>query len=229
MHESTIMANATRYSAVHLIKEAGVDPERWNSLPPESGIQETVQAIEARNIRVIRVNDGSEAMKSIQGLVPPGSEVMNGSSTTLIEIGFEEYLQKGKSGWKDLHLSITGENSADKRADLRRRSVTADYFFSSVNAIARTGELVGCDLTGSRVGAWPFSAKNLVLVAGVNKIVPTLSDALERVREYVYPLENARAQYAYGVPSRIGKYVILAYEAVPGRITLVLVNDTLGY
>jgi predicted metalloprotease len=98
-----------------------------------------------------------------------------------------------------------------------------------VNAIARTGELVGGDLTGSRVGAWPFAAKNLVLVAGVNKIVPTLSDALERVREYVYPLENARAQHAYGVPSRIGKCVILAYEAVPGRITLVLVNDTLGY
>ena len=94
-----------------------------------------------------------------------------------------------------------------------------------MNAIARTGELVGCDLTGSRVGAWPFAAKNLILVAGVNKIVPTLSDALERVRLYAYPLEKARAQHAYGVPSRIGKCVILAYEVVPGRVTLVLVND----
>ena len=87
------MAKATQYSAVHLIKEAGVDPERWNRLPPESGIQETVQAIEARNIRVIRAKDGNEALRSIHGLVPPGSEVMNGSLTTLIEIGFEEYLQ----------------------------------------------------------------------------------------------------------------------------------------
>jgi hypothetical protein len=223
------MAKATQYSAVHLINEAGVDPERWNRPPPESGIQETVQAIEARNIRVIRAKDEMEALMRIQGLVPHGSEVMNGSSTTLIEIGFEEYLQSGESGWKDLHLLITAENNGDKRADLRRRSVAADYFLSSVNAIARTGELVGCDLTGSRVGAWPFAAKNLVLVAGVNKIVPTLSDALERVREYVYPLENARALHAYGVPSRIGKCVILAYEAVPGRTTLVLVNDTLGY
>jgi L-lactate utilization protein LutB len=223
------MAKVTQYSAVHLIKDAGVDPERWNRLPPESEIQETMQAIQARNIRVIRAKDGNEAVRSIQGLVPPGSTVMNGSSTTLIEIGFEEYLQSGKSGWKDLHLSITAENNADKRADLRRRSVAADYFLSGVNAIARTGELVGCDLTGSRVGSWPFAAKNLILVAGVNKIVPTLSDALERVRQYVYPLENARAQHAYGVPSRIGKCVILAYEVVPGRVTLVLVNDTLGY
>jgi len=223
------MGNATQYSAVHLIKEAGVDPERWNRLPPEPGIQDTVHAIEARNIRVIRAKDDREALMTIRELIPPGSEVMNGSSTTLIEIGFEEYLQSGKSGWNDLHLSITAENDAEKRADLRRRSVAAGYFLSSVNAIARTGELVGCDMTGSRVGAWPFAAKNLVLVAGVNKIVPTLSDALERVREYVYPLENARAQHAYGVPSRIGKCVILAYETVPGRISLVLVDDALGY
>jgi L-lactate utilization protein LutB len=223
------MGKATQYSAVHLIKEAGVDPDRWNRLPPEPWIQDTVHAIEARNIRVIRAKDDREALMTIRELIPPGSEVMNGSSTTLIEIGFEEYLQSGKSGWNDLHLSVTAENDAEKRADLRRRSVAAGYFLSSVNAIARTGELVGCDMTGSRVGAWPFAAKNLVLVAGVNKIVPTLSDALERVREYVYPLENARAQHAYGVPSRIGKCVIIAYETVPGRISLVLVDDALGY
>jgi L-lactate utilization protein LutB len=223
------MAKVTQYSSAHLINEAGVDPERWNRSPPESEIQETIRAIEARNVRLIRANDGDEALMIIQGLVPPGSEVMNGSSTTLIEIGFEQYLQGRKSGWSDLHLSITKENNTEKRADLRRRSVSADYFLSGVNAIARTGELVGCDLTGSRVGAWPFAARKLILVSGINKIVPTLSDALERIREYVYPLESARAQHAYGVPSRIGKCVIVAYEAVPNRITLVLVDDTLGY
>jgi hypothetical protein len=98
------MAKVTQYSAAHLINEAGVDPERWNRSPPESEIQETIRAIEARNVRLIRANDGDEALMIIQGLVPPGSEVMNGSSTTLIEIGFEQYLQGRKSGWSDLHL-----------------------------------------------------------------------------------------------------------------------------
>jgi hypothetical protein len=98
-----------------------------------------------------------------------------------------------------------------------------------VNAIAATGELVSCDATGSRVGAWPFAAKHLVLVARVNKIVPSLADALQRIRDYAYPLEDARSKKVYGAPSQIGKCVILSNERQQGRITLILVNDMLGY
>jgi L-lactate utilization protein LutB len=154
---------------------------------------------------------------------------MHGSSTTLIEIGYEDLLGSGKAGWVSLHDRITAENDDGRRADLRRRAVAADFFLSGVNAIARTGELVACDQSGSRVGAWPFAAGRLILVSGTNKIVPTLDDALRRVREYAFPLENARAMKAYGTPSRIGKCVILAFEKAEGRVTLVLVDESLGY
>ena len=97
------------------------------------------------------------------------------------------------------------------------------------HAIAMTGELVSCDATGSRVGAWPFAAKNMFLVSGVNKIVPTLQDALQRITEYVYPLEDLRSKKANGVPSQIGKCVILANESHLGRITLILINEGHGY
>ncbi len=83
--------------------------------------------------------------------------------------------------------------------------------------------------TGSRVGAWPFAAKHLLLVSGVNKIVPTLQDALKRIVEYVYPLEDSRARRASGVPSQIGKFVIIANEVLPDRTSLILINDSLGY
>jgi hypothetical protein len=66
-------------------------------------------------------------------------------------------------------------------------------------------------------------------VAGVNKIVPTLQDALQRIREYAYPLENARSKKVSGAASQIGKCVILSSEKQPGRVTLILVNDVLGY
>jgi len=154
---------------------------------------------------------------------------MNGSSTTLIEIGFEDYIAGGKAGWKLLHKEINDENDAAKRADLRRKSVTADYFISGANAIAQTGEIVSCDATGSRVGSWPFAAGHLILVVGINKIVPTLEDALKRVKLYMYPLENVRAWKAYGMQSSIGKWVILSHEKVEGRITLILVKESLGY
>lgn len=224
------MVNITKYSAVNLLPELKIDSKRWMRIPSESEINTTAKAIEEKgNIKVICVPDGSAALAKIRDIIPRGAEVMNGSSTTLIEIGYIDLLNSGVPGWRNLRDIVTSENDAEKRNELRRRSVSAEYFLSGVNAIAMTGEIVSCDGTGSRVGAWPFAAKHLVLVSGVNKIVPTLSVALQRVMEYAYPLEDARAKKAQGTPSWIGKCVILANEKQTGRVTLVLINESLGY
>ena len=223
------MASDTQYSAVHLMAEAKVDTAKWNRIPFARDVEETVKAVQNRGIQVMQAENAARALLILTSLIPPGSEVMNGSSTTLIEIGYEDLLKSGKAGWKDFHSVITAENDDKKRAELRRKSVAAEYFVSGANAIARTGEIVACDRTGSRTGAWPFAAGHLIIVSGVNKIVPTLEDALRRIREYAYPLENVRAMKAYGTPSRIGKCVILANEETPGRTTLILVKEALGY
>jgi L-lactate utilization protein LutB len=223
------MTKITQYSAKNLIQEAGADPEKWNRIPSPDIVEKTVREIEKRGIKVILAPNGEEALSVLKKIIPPGAEVMNGSSTTLIEIGFEEYVSHGQSGWKLVHTSITTENDDRKRAELRRKSVTADYFLSSANAIASTGEIIACDASGSRVGAWPFAAGHLILVVGINKIVPTLEDGLNRIRNYAYRLENTRAMKAYGTPSVMGKCVILAQEKNEGRITLILVKEALGY
>jgi L-lactate utilization protein LutB len=224
-----LMAGLSQYSAVNILGEAGVDAARWGRMPSEEVVAETVSAIGKRGIRVARAGTRREALDTLARLIPRGAEVMNGSSTTLIEIGYEDLLKSGKSGWVDLHDRITAENDDRKRAELRRKSVTADYFISGANAIARTGEILACDRTGSRTGAWPFAAGHLIIVCGTNKIAATLEEALRRIREYALPLENARAKHAYGTPSRIGKCVILAHEEVEGRVTLILVDESLGY
>jgi L-lactate utilization protein LutB len=223
------MASDTQYSAFHLMAEAKVDAAKWNRIPFAKDVEETVKAVQNRGIQVMLAENGARALLILTSLIPPGSEVMNGSSTTLIEIGYEDLLKSGKAGWKDFHSVVTAENDAMKRAELRRKSVATEYFVSGANAIARTGEIVACDRTGSRTGAWPFAAGHLIIVSGVNKIVPSLDDALRRVREYAYPLENVRATKAYGTPSKIGKCVILANEETPGRTTLILVKEALGY
>ncbi len=223
------MGKTTKYSASNLLPELKLDSKRWNAIPREEVIISTVRSIGARGIRVLRVQDGSQALAKIKEIIPSGAEVMNGSSTTLIEIGYQELLDSGRHDWKDLHRMVISENDAKKRNEIRRKSVSADYFLSGVNAVAMTGELVSCDASGSRVGAWPFAAHNLILVAGVNKIVPTVQEALKRIEEYAYPLEDARSKSVNGIPSQIGKCVILANERQSGRITLILVNDCLGY
>ena len=223
------MANVTEYSAVNLMADAGVDARQWSRIPDDATIRKTVAAIEARNMRVILAETAGDALQAVMDLIPEGAEVMNGTSTTLVEIGFDRVLEENPKGWRDYHAIVTAENDEKKRHALRRKSVAADYFLSGVQAIAESGEVVGCDKTGSRTGAWPHAAAHLILVSGANKVVPTLDDALRRCREYALPLEDQRARRVYGTPSAIGKYVILAEEVIEGRITLVLVREQLGY
>jgi hypothetical protein len=224
------MGKVTKYSASNLLPGLSLDTGRWSRRPSEEEIESAALAVgKMANVEVLRADDGGQALEHIKKIIPPGAEVMNGSSTTLVEIGFADFLLKGDHSWKDLHKAVVSENDKTKRDEIRRKAVAAEYFISGVNAIAKTGELVACDATGSRVGAWAYAAGKLILVSGVNKIVPTLDDALQRVREYCYPLEDARSKNVNGIPSQIGKCVILAKERKDGRVTLILINDILGY
>jgi len=223
------MGRVTQYSAINLISQAHVDPKKWSRMPSDEEVARTIEAIEKRGVKVIQAGSGQHALEILKTIIPLGATVMSGSSTTLIEIGYEDFIKKGQSKWNDLHDTILSENDDEKRYELRRKSVTADYFISGANAIAQSGEIIACDKSGSRVGAWPFAAGHLILVSGINKITSTLEDALQRVWQYAYPLEDARAKKVYGTPSQIGKCVILAHEETAGRVTLVLISESLGY
>ena len=153
---------------------------------------------------------------------------MNGSSTTLNEIGFEQLLKENPKRWRDFHAVITAENDEEKRNALRRKGVAADWFLSGVQAIAASRGVVGCDKTGSRVGAWPYGAGHLILVSGANKIVSSLDDALARCWEYALPVEQQRAKRVYGTSSEIGNIVIIEKEMDKDRVTLILIGESLG-
>ncbi len=201
----------------------------WEVIPNDNEIESTIKAVKSRGINVILVKNKFEALDALKRFIPAGSEVMNGSSTTLEEIGFMELLKSGNHKWKNIHAEILKETDPSKRSDLRRKSACSEYFLGSVNAISKNGELVACDASGSRVTAYPNAAKNLVLVAGVQKITNSLENAMKRVREYVLPLESARAMKAYGVGSATNKWVIIEGESNSKRITLILVKEKLGF
>lgn len=223
------MAAITQYSAANLVADAKVDTERWDKVPDEATIARTVRAIEARNVRVRRVASADAARDALLDLIPEGAEVMNGASTTLVEIGYERLVKENPKGWQDYHARITAENDKEKREALRRKSVAADWFLSGVQAIAESGQIIGCDKTGSRTGAWPYGAHHLVLVSGTTKCVRTVEDGLARCWEYALPIEQQRAKRVYGTSSGIGKVVILEEEIAEDRVTLVLIGERLGY
>ena len=203
---------------------------KWDELARENEIKETIKNLESHGINVVLVNNKEEALEKIKSIIPKNSKVMNGSSTTLHEIGYVDYLESGKHSWINLYEKILKEKDQGKQGNLRRSSITeADYFLGSVNAISKSGELVSCDASGSRVTAYPFAAKNLLLVAGIQKITNSIEDAMKRIREYAYPLEDERAKKVYGFGSSIGKWVIIEREMFKGRTTLILVKEKLGF
>jgi L-lactate utilization protein LutB len=210
------------------VDEAGIDAT-LDELPDDETVDRTVTNLEDNGFEVIVVETAEEALETLQSLVPAGASVMNGHSTTLEEIGFVDYLDGGDHGWESLPAEIRSLDDDERRQAARREAQTADYFLGGINAIAETGELVAADRSGSRVGAYPFAASNVAIVSGVNKIVPTLDDALDRLESVAYPLENERAQDAYGVGSAIAKQLIFRQELEEGRTTVVLVRERLGY
>ncbi|MEK7495320.1 MAG: lactate utilization protein [Patescibacteria group bacterium] len=202
----------------------------YSKVPDIKTIEKTIGALKNNGIDVVLVDTKEQALTEILKDIPDGSKVMNGSSTTLIQIGFSDLLKSGNHKWKNLHEDILKEPDYAKQSDLRRKALTeADYFLSSVNAITQDGKLVAVDASGSRVGALPFAAKKVLIVAGANKIVPNIEGAFDRIKNYVINLENERAMKVYGMKSGFGKWVIIERESVPNRIKLILVKEALGF
>jgi len=204
--------------------DAGLD-----ELPSADTIEETVENLKGNGFDVVVVESPTAALETIQSHIPAEASVMNGHSTTLEEIGFDEYLSDGDHEWESLPDTIWSIDDDAERQAARRDSQTADYFLGSVNGISKTGELVAADRSGSRIGAYPFAASNVLIVSGINKIVPTLKAALDRLENVAYPLENERAKEAYGVESAIAKQLIFRQELEEGRTTVLLIKEDLGY
>jgi len=202
----------------------------WDDHPTDEELDEAVESLEASGFDVEVVADADAALDVLVDQIPSGASVMNGHSTTLEEVGFDDYLNEGDHDWENLAAEIWSIDDDEERDAARREAQTADYFLGSANGIAREeGALVAADLSGSRIGAYPFAAKHLLLVAGVNKVVEDVEAARERLHDYAYEFENERAQEAYGVESYPSKELVYRQEGTEGRTTIVLVEETLGY
>ena len=124
------------------------------------------------------------------------------------------------------YMALDRQKDADKIRQLR---TTPDYIINSVQAITKRGEAVVASNTGSQIGADASGAGEVIWVVGVNKIVDNLSDAFTRINEYVLPLESERLKKLFGVGSMVSQLLIITRSAKPGRITVIFVNEKLGY
>ncbi|MCX8188227.1 MAG: lactate utilization protein [Nitrososphaeria archaeon] len=144
----------------------------------------TVEALKRNGFNAYYFKSRSEAIDTVLGLIPENAVIGIGGSITIRELGLPELLSK-KGYQVILHDSPgTFEN--------RRRTLLADVFLSSVNALTLDGKLVCLDGVGNRVAALAFGPKKTIVVAGINKLVRSLDEALWRVRNVTAPMNVKR-------------------------------------
>src|SRR2546428_445600 len=132
--------------------------------------------------------------------------------------------------WSRSKEAVTFGMDCKKQADeIRRLTSAPDVMLGSVHAVTESGSLLAASASGSQLGPYVNGAGRVILVVGTQKIVSDLEEGLRRINEYVFPLEDARAQAAYGVHSGVNKVLIINRELVPGRITVVFVDEVLGF
>ena len=174
---------------------------------------------------------GADALARIKALIPAGASVMNGSSTTLSQIGFVDLLKAGGHGWNNLHDGIIAEKDPAKQALLRKQSVISDVYLGSAHAIVETGEIVIASASGSQLPHVVFTSLTVILVVSTQKIAKDLATAQERLEKHVVPLEDARMKSVNMGGTILAKEFVWKVEpAFMGRkIHIILVEEKLGF
>jgi hypothetical protein len=113
--------------------------------------------------------------------------------------------------------------------ELRRLLACPDVIMGSVAAVTETGSLVIASGSGSQLPGYAGGAARAIWIVGAQKVVPDLSSALRRVEDHCLPLESARTKAAYGWPSAVNRLLILNAEPHPGRATVLLLREAIGF
>jgi len=212
-------------------REPGLDPSihrRFGTVAEEARVIRATTAMEANGIGVLRARDAAEAKRIVMDLIPDGSQVSYSSSQSLDVAGIIDEVEKS-GRYEALRPRIRSMDRKTQADEMRRLSSAPDYMLGSVHAVTETVALITASMGGSQLGPYVSGAGRVILVVGTQKIVSDLEEGLRRIDEYALPLEDARAMAAYGIHSAVNKVLIINREITPGRITVVLCDEALGF
>jgi hypothetical protein len=185
-------------------------------------------ALERSGINARVVDSGEEARQAVRSVLPVGAEVYNNTSRTLEVIGVAEDIER--SGlYQPLRPRLYQMDREMQGREMRQLSAVPDWVVGSVHAVTEEGSLLIASASGSQLGPIVSGAGYVILVIGGQKVVRDLNTGLRRIYEYCFPLEDLRARQAYGVPSGVNNLLVINKAVAPGRITAILVNESLGF
>ena len=201
----------------------------FTKLATQEQMDKAIKALSENGIEVVIAENKNEAKEKVLNMIPEGSEVMDMTSISLLESGITHEIEKSGK-YISVKNKLYSLNRETHKKEMNELGATSDYTLGSVHAVTEGGEIVRASNTGSQIPAYAYGSPRVIWVVGTQKIVKDMNTAMQRVYEYVLPLESERAHKAYGVTgSNVSKILILNKEIIPKRITLVLVKENIGF
>jgi hypothetical protein len=195
---------------------------------PAQRLERVAAALTANNFAAEILDDAAAARARVKDLIPAGASVFTGASETLRLSGIDEDINT--SGRYDaVRPRGLAMDRATQMAEIWRLMSTPDVIVGSVHAVTETGALVAASATGSQLPGYAGAAGHVIWVVGAQKVVPDLSTALRRIEAHCLPLESERAMAVYGRPSALNRVLILNAEPLPGRATVLLLREAIGF
>jgi hypothetical protein len=197
-------------------------------VPADRGrLEQAVQALEARGFKALIADSGAHAKELVLAALPEGAEVHTALSETLSELGITAEIEES-GRYDSIRQKLKALDRETQGREMRKLGAAPDYEVGSVHAVTGDGRLVVGSGSGSQLGAYAYAAGRVILVVGHQKLVRDVEEGLRRVREYSLPREFARMQ-TLGYPGSLLAKTLLIENEPGGRITVILVPETLGF
>lgn len=201
-------------------------------------IMRTMAALEKNRMKPYYAANSAEMRDIVRCLVKDSKLITAGGSMTLKESGVTDMLM---SEFAHAYLDRSAGETREQVEEIYRRAFVSDTFLCSTNALTEDGELYNVDGNGNRVSAMIFGPKQVIVVAGTNKIVQDMAQAVRRVETIAAPKNTVRL----GCDTPCAKtgecahcrsnariccsYVRLGQQRVQDRIKVIIVDEALGY
>jgi len=213
----------------------------------EDKIRITMESLRQNGMETFFVEKAGDVTSEIAKMMRPGETVGVGGSVTLEQTKVLDMLRNGRYKFLDRYAPGL---SGDDIKQIFFESFSADVYISSANAITINGELYNVDGRSNRVAAISYGPRCVIIVAGINKIVPDLKAAVKRVKAIAAPkncvrlgkktfcaekgycqeIDNEEMTAGCSSPDRICRsYVVTGKQHKDGRIKVILVGEELGY
>jgi hypothetical protein len=200
---------------------------KYSQAASDEKIARTVKSLEGNGFKVKVVDNLTELKQEVLRIIPEKSEVFTATSRTLDEAGLTEELNSDKyTSVREKFMPLVDQ--PDKELEMKRIGSASDYAVGSVHAVTEDGKVLIASASGSQIPNYAYGAKNFIWTVGSQKLVKDINEALDRIENYTFHLEDERAQQAYGIHSSINK--ILVYRKEPqGRGTIIIVREPVGF